>query len=81
MILTMETPKTDFMHVPVLVGEVLAQFEFPGDALNTREVDFAVGDAVAIEHATSSPGKVAATWRIAGAKLHAVESLAVVGRG
>ena len=49
--------------------------------LYAAQINFAVRLPVAVKHAAASPGKMTAAGRIAGAKLHAVESLAVVGRG
>src|SRR5215469_18632511 len=52
--------------------------QFAWDTLDASQIDFAVGLPIAIKHAASSPGKVAATGGIAGAELHAVKTFAVV---
>src|SRR6516165_12089163 len=49
------------------------------DALHATQIDFAVRLAIAVENAAPSPGKMAAAWRIAGAKLHAVKFFSVIG--
>src|SRR6185437_16274716 len=51
-----------------------------GHALNRADMDDTVGVAAAVIDAAPAPRKMAAARRIAGAKLHAVEFLAIVCR-